>query len=344
MIQGETVLTGDRTTGALHLGHYIGSLQNRVALQAQNTQFVLLADAQALTDHGADIERVRRSVTEVATDYLAVGIDPARSAICLQSALPALSEMAMFFLNYVTVARLERNPTVKDEIRQRGFERDIPAGFLCYPVAQAADIAAFRATVVPVGDDQLPMIEQTNEVVRRVNRLSTREILVEARALTSGTGRLPGFDGKSKMSKSAGNALPLSASRQEIEQAVRAMYTDRNHLRVSDPGRVEGNVVFTYLDAFDDQPEEVAELKRHYARGGLGDTVLKQRLAGQLERVIAPIRERRREIERSPGLVLDAISDGTARARAVTDETLEQLKDGVGLFRIPTIPRRDVAA
>lgn len=344
MIQGETVLTGDRTTGPLHIGHYIGSLQNRVALQTGNQQFVLLADAQALTDHGNDIARVTRSVTEVATDYLAVGIDPARSAICLQSALPALPEMAMFFLNYVSVARLERNPTVKDEIRQRNFERDIPAGFLCYPVAQAADIAAFRATVVPVGDDQLPMIEQTNEVVRRVNRLAGKDVLVEARALTSNTGRLPGFDGKSKMSKSAGNTLMLSATREDIEQAVRAMYTDPDHLRVSDPGRVEGNVVFVYLDAFDDAPEEVEALKVHYRRGGLGDSVLKRRLVDRLEHVIGPIRERRAEIARHPDLVMDAIRDGTARADALTRETLEALKDGVGLFRITDPVRRDVAA
>jgi tryptophanyl-tRNA synthetase len=239
------ILTGDRPTGPLHLGHYVGSLRNRVQLQRTHEQYVLLADAQAITDNADDPAKVRSNVIEVALDYLAVGIDPSVSTICVQSALPALAELTLLYLNFVSVARLERNPTIKDEIQARGFGRDIPAGFLCYPASQAADITAFKATVVPVGEDQAPIIEQTNELVRRLNRQAGRLLLPEAKALISSTGRLPGVDGKSKMSKSQGNAIALSASDAQIEVAVQRMYTDPNHLRASDPGHVEGNVVFT---------------------------------------------------------------------------------------------------
>lgn len=234
------ILTGDRTTGPLHLGHFVGSLRNRVALQKSHRQYVLLADAQALTDNADDPGKVRQNVLEVALDYLAVGIDPNLTTICVQSALPALAELTMLYLNFVSVARLERNPTIKDEIQMRGFGRNIPVGFLCYPAAQAADITAFQATLVPVGEDQLPIIEQTNELVRRLNRQAGRELLVEAEALVPKTGRLPGVDGKSKMSKSQGNAIPLSASPSDIRTAVQRMYTDPDHLRASDPGHVEG--------------------------------------------------------------------------------------------------------
>lgn len=254
------ILTGDRPTGPLHLGHYVGSLKSRVELQHTHKQYVLLADSQALTDNADNPDKVRRNILEVALDYLAVGIDPALSTICLQSALPALAELTMLYLNFVTVARLERNPTIKEEILARGFGRDIPAGFLCYPAAQAADITAFKATVVPVGEDQAPLIEQTNELVRRLNRQIGRSVLPEARALMPLIGRLPGVDGRAKMSKSQGNAVPLSASDDEIAAAVQRMYTDPDHLRASDPGRVEGNVVFTYLDAFDPDREAVAQL------------------------------------------------------------------------------------
>lgn len=328
------ILTGDRTTGPLHLGHYVGSLKNRVALQESHRQYLLLADAQALTDNADDPEKVRRNVLEVALDYLAVGIDPAKSTICVQSCLPALAELSMLYMNYVTVARLERNPTVKQEIVQRGFQRDIPAGFLCYPVAQAADITAFKATLVPVGADQVPMIEQTNEIVRRINRQAERALLVECQAQVPAVGRLPGIDGRAKMSKSAGNAIPLSASPAEISLAVRQMYTDPGHLRASDPGRVEGNVVFTYLDAFDADKAELEELKQHYQRGGLGDMVLKQRLEAILQALLAPIRERRAELAAEPDFVLDVIRDGTMKARAVTQNTLDQVKAGLGLFRL----------
>lgn len=328
------ILTGDRPTGSLHLGHYVGSLQNRVALQSAHEQYVLLADSQALTDNADDPARIGRNVLEVALDYLAVGIDPGLTTICVQSALPALAELSLLYLNFVSVARLERNPTIKDEIRLRGFGRDIPAGFLCYPAAQAADITAFRATLVPVGEDQIPIIEQTNELVRRLNRQAGRELLPEARALVSKVGRLPGVDGKGKMSKSQGNAIPLSASAEEIAAAVQRMYTDPHHLRASDPGRVEGNVVFTYLDAFDPAEDEMAELKAHYRRGGLGDMVLKRRLTAILQKTIEPIRERRAELARDPGFVMDVLRSGTARARRVTEDTKEDLLDGLGLFRL----------
>lgn len=328
------VLTGDRTTGPLHLGHYVGSLRNRVALQDTHAQFLLLADAQALTDNAHDPEKVRRHVLEVALDYLAVGIDPEKSTICVQSLLPALAELTLLYLNFVTVARLERNPTVKEEIRARGFERDIPAGFLCYPVAQAADITAFRATVVPVGEDQAPMIEQCNEVVRRINRQAGRDVLPEARALIPNVGRLPGIDGKAKMSKSQGNALALSAAPDEISRAVRQMYTDPNHLRASDPGTVEGNVAFAWLDAFDEDKAELEALKAHYRRGGLGDMVVKRRLEDILQALLAPIRERRARLARDPGYVMAVLKAGTDKARARTQATLEEVRDALGLFRL----------
>jgi tryptophanyl-tRNA synthetase len=332
VVERPVILTGDRTTGQLHLGHYTGSLRNRVALQHSHRQYLLLADAQALTDNAHDPAKVRRNVIEVATDYLAVGIDPAVTTICVQSRLPALAELTMLYLNFVTVARLERNPTIKDEIQARGFGRDMPVGFLCYPAAQAADITAFKATVVPVGDDQAPLIEQTNEIVRRINRQVGRHLLPEARALISPVGRLPGVDGTAKMSKSLGNAIPLSASDAEIAEAVRKMYTDPDHLRVSDPGRVEGNVVFTYLDAFDEDTEAVADLKVRYRRGGLGDTAVKQRLEAVLKHVVTPIRERRAALARDPDTIMDMLRSGTNAARDLTAQTNDELRASLGLF------------
>lgn len=326
------VLTGDRTTGPLHLGHYVGSLENRLALQRTHRQFLLLADAQALTDHADDPAKIRRNVLEVALDYLAVGIDPAETVVCVQSALPALAELTLLYLNFVTVARLQRNPTIKDEIRLRRFEGGIPAGFLCYPVAQAADITAFKATVVPVGADQAPLIEQTNEIARGVNRVAGRDVLPVAAALIPPVGRLPGVDGKAKMSKSQGNAIPLSASPDEIRDAVRRMYTDPGHLRATDPGRVEGNVVFTYLDAFDKDRAQVDELKARYRRGGLGDAEIKRRLEEVLQALLAPIRERRGHLAEDPAYVLDVLRRGTATAREVTQATLDELRAALGLF------------
>lgn len=326
------ILTGDRPTGQLHLGHFVGSLRSRVGLQDSHHQHLLLADAQALTDNADNFEKVRRNILEVATDYLAVGIDPEKTTICVQSQLPALNELTMLYLNFVTVSRLERNPTIKSEIQIRGFERDIPAGFLCYPVAQAADITAFKATVVPVGEDQIPMIEQTNEIVRRLNRQIGRELLPECKALLSNMSRLPGFDGKAKMSKSLGNTIVLDASDKDIKKAVNAMYTDPNHLRIEDPGQVEGNVVFTYLDAFDTNKEELEELKAHYRRGGLGDGTVKKRLEGILKELIGPIRERRAELQKDPDYIIDVLRQGTQKCQVITQQTLDEIKSGLGMF------------
>ena len=321
----ERILTGDRPTGPLHLGHFVGSLRNRVALQHQHDQTILIADLQALTDNAGRAADVRRNVREVVLDYLAVGIDPAVTTIALQSAMPELAELTMLYLNLVTVARLERNPTVKAEIELRGFSRDIPVGFLAYPVSQAADITAVRATLVPVGDDQLPMIEQTNEIVRRLAHLAGAPVLPECRALLSDTPRLPGVDGR-KASKSLGNAISLGATPDEIRAAVRAMYTDPAHVRVSDPGTVEGNVVFAYLDAFDPDREAVAELKAHYRRGGLGDVTLKRRLEELLMALVAPIRERRLAMEGDPAMPDEVVRAGTARARETAAGVLADVR------------------
>ena len=325
------ILTGDRTTGPLHLGHYIGSLRARVQLQHEATQFLLLADTQAMTDNVGRHQRVTENVLEVALDYLAVGIDPAKSTIFIQSQVPELAELSQYLLNLVSVARLERNPTIKAEIALRGFERDIPAGFLTYPVSQAADITAFKATHVPVGDDQLPMIEQANELVRRFNYIVERKVLVECEAVLSDTPRLPGIDGKAKMSKSLGNAITLGATPDEISKAVKDMYTDPNHLRVSDPGQVEGNVVFAFLDAFEPDTQKVDELKAHYRRGGLGDSVVKRVLDERLQAIIEPIRARRREFETDRAQVLEILRRGTARAREVAGQTLSEVKGALGL-------------
>ena len=325
------VLTGDRPTGPLHLGHYIGSLKSRVALQETAQQFLLLADTQAMTDNVGRHQKVTDNVLEVALDYLAVGIDPDKTTIFIQSQVRELYELSMVLLNLVTVSRLERNPTIKEEIRLRGFERDIPAGFLTYPVSQAADITAFKGQLVPVGSDQLPMIEQTNELVRKFNATVEREVLVECKEVLSDMARLPGIDGKAKMSKSLGNAIQLGASADEIKQAVHRMYTDPNHLRVADPGQVEGNVVFTFLDAFDPDRDAVEELKAHYRRGGLGDSVVKRRLEGILQELIAPIRERRQHFAQDRGEVMAMLKRGTDRASAVAAQTMSEINAALGL-------------
>ena len=324
-----TILTGDRTTGPLHLGHYVGSLRARVQLQHEARQFLLLADTQALTDNVGRHQKVTENVLEVALDYLAVGIDPAKSTICIQSQIPELAELSQYLLNLVTVARLERNPTIKEEIRLRGFERDIPAGFLTYPVSQAADITAFKATHVPVGADQLPMIEQCNELVRRFNNTVDRQVFVECEAVLSAVPRLPGIDGKAKMSKSLGNAIALGATPDEITVAVNNMYTDPNHLRVSDPGQVEGNVVFSFLDAFEPDTERVDDLKARYRKGGLGDSVVKRLLNERLQSIIQPIRVRRLALDRAE--VLAVLREGTLRAREVAGQTLSEVKRALGL-------------
>lgn len=326
-----TILTGDRPTGPLHLGHYVGSLQARVALQHESRQFLLVADTQALTDNMGTPLKVSQNVLEVALDYLACGIDPDLSTIFVQSQVPELAELSMLLLNLVTVSRLERNPTIRTEIKLRGFERDIPAGFLVYPVAQAADITAFKADLVPVGDDQLPMIEQTNELVRRFNATVGQEVLVECRAHLSQVGRLPGIDGRAKMSKSLGNALALGASPDDIRRAVKMMYTDLNHLRVSDPGQVEGNVVFAFLDAFDEDRAGLEALKDHYRRGGLGDSVVKRRLEERLQELLAPIRQRRQALAADKSVVLDILREGTRRAREVAAGTVSEVRRALGL-------------
>jgi tryptophanyl-tRNA synthetase len=325
------ILTGDRPTGPLHLGHFVGSLRNRVKYQHQYQQYIMLADAQALTDNMDNPVKVHNNVLEVALDYLAVGIDPAKSTIFIQSQIPELTELTFYYLNLVSVARLERNPTIKQEIVLRNFERDIPAGFLTYPVSQAADITAFKASLVPVGEDQIPMIEQTNEIVRRFNRLVNKDILVECQALVPEIGRLPGIDGKAKMSKSLGNVINLGATPAEIKAAVRNVYTDPLHLKVSDPGHLEGNVAFTYLDAFDEDKEGLQAMKDHYVRGGLGDSVLKARLEGILQDMLAPIRERREEFAKDRGQVLQMLKEGTMRAREVAAKTTDEVKAAIGL-------------
>jgi len=325
------VLTGDRPTGPLHLGHYAGSLRARLDLQHVTEQYVLIADAQALTDNATEPAKVTSNVLEVALDYLAVGIDPGLTTIAVQSQIPELAELTTILLNYVTVARLERNPTIKEEIRLRGFERDIPAGFLTYPVAQAADITAFRATLVPVGEDQLSMIEQTNELVRRFNCAVGQAVLVECAAKLSPVTRLPGIDGKAKMSKSLGNGIALGASADEIHRAVQAMYTDARHLRVSDPGHVEGNVVFACLDAFESDIDKVDQLKAHYRRGGLADSVVKKVLEERLQSFIGPIREERQRLAKDRGSVIEILRRGTERARARAASTIDSVKAALGL-------------
>ena len=334
--QREVVLTGDRPTGPLHLGHFAGSLRTRLKLQYAHDQTILIADLQALTDNAGRPVDVRRHVMELALDYLAVGIDPNATTIALQSGIPELAELTVLYLNLVTVTRLERNPTVREEIAIRGFERAIPAGFLVYPVSQAADITAVRATLVPVGDDQLPMIEQTNEIIRRLSHLAGHPIVPECRPLLSDTPRLPGVDGR-KASKSLGNAVALGATPDEVRAQVRAMFTDPQHLRPSDPGRIEGNVVFSYLDAFDPQRGEVEELKMRYQAGGLGDVALKRRLGEVLESLLAPMRARRQEFAGDPGAIESLLRSGTAR----TQETAASvLRDVRGVFALD--PHRSI--
>lgn len=327
----DIVLTGDRPTGKLHLGHYVGSLQNRLKLQEDYTQYVMIADVQALTDNFDNVSKIQENVLEVAIDYLSVGLTPEKTTIFIQSHIPELYELTVYFLNLVTVSRLQRNPTVKEEIKQKGFEASIPAGFFIYPVSQAADITFAKATKIPVGDDQLPMIEQTNEIIRRFNKLYGKEVFPEVEALLSNKSRLVGLDGKAKMSKSLGNSIAISATPDEIKKAVQKMYTDPDHLRVEDPGKVEGNVVFTYLDIFDTDQNELAELKAHYQRGGLGDMVLKRRLIDILVEHFAPAREKRAELEQDKQYVLDLLNQNGEKMRDIAGQTLSEVRSAIGL-------------
>lgn len=329
--QPEVILTGDRATGPLHLGHYVGSLKQRVALQSKHEQTILVADMQGLTDNAHDPKKVSSNILNVVADYLAVGIDPSQTTICLQSQLPALAELTMFYSNLVTISRLERNPTVKTEIQSKGFERSIPAGFLTYPVSQAADITAFNASLVPVGDDQIPMLEQTNEIVRKLNSLAGKTVLTECKPLLSNAPRLPSTDGRNKMSKSLGNTINLGATEKEITKAVKSMYTDPNHLRVEDPGNVEGNVVFTYLDAFHPDADYVKQLKNHYMRGGLGDGTTKKVLEECLQELLRPIRNRRAEFLSDKAQLIDILAKGSEVSREKTSRVLLDVKDVFGL-------------
>ena len=327
----KTILTGDRPTGKLHLGHYVGSLRERVRLQNSgefDKIFIMIADAQALTDHAGTPAAVRENILNVALDYLSVGLDPAKSTIFIQSQVAELFELTSYYMNVVTVSRLERNPTVKNEIAQKNFEASIPAGFLCYPVSQAADITAFDANIVPVGEDQAPMLEQTREIVRKINELYG-EVLVEPDILLPQNQvcrRLPGIDGKAKMSKTLGNCIYLSDDSKTVAAKIKEMYTDPLHIKVTDPGHVEGNVVFTYLDAFCEDKETVAEMKEHYQRGGLGDVKVKKFLQEVLEETLNPIRERRAQFEKNPAEVLKILEDGTKIAREKAAEVLGRLK------------------
>ena len=337
---GKIILTGDRPTGRLHLGHYVGSLRRRVELQNSglfDKIFIMIADAQALTDNADNPEKVRQNIIEVALDYLSVGIDPSKCTIFIQSQVAELCELAFYYMNLVTVSRLQRNPTVKTEIQMRNFETSIPVGFFTYPISQASDITAFRATTVPAGEDQQPMIEQAREIARRFNGIYG-ETLVEPEILLPDNAaclRLPGTDGKAKMSKSLGNCIYLSDTAEELRQHVMGMYTDPDHLRVQDPGKVEGNTVFTYLDAFC-RPEHfekylpeypnLDELKAHYRRGGLGDVKVKRFLIAILEEELAPIRERRKEWEAKIPEVYALLKKGCDEARAVAAETLADVR------------------
>lgn len=320
------VLTGDRPTGPLHLGHYVGSLANRVVLQDQCTQYIMIADVQALTDNYENPQKVRDNVLEVALDYLAVGIDPQKSTIFIQSTIPQIAELTVFYLNLVTLSRLKRNPTVKNEIQQKGYGEAIPAGFLMYPVSQTADITIVKANVVPVGDDQLPMIEQANEIVRTFNRLYKKEVLVEAQALIPKISRLPGTDGQAKMGKSLGNAIFLSDPTDVVVKKVKGMYTDPKHIHVSDPGNVEGNPVFAYLDAFDPDIQTVTELKDHYRRGGLGDVTIKKRLIDVLEAFLTPIRNRRVELAKNPQAIMETLREGNHKVQTIAHKTIHEVK------------------
>lgn len=331
------ILTADRPSGNLHIGHYAGSLANRIRLQATGEfeMFVMIADLQALTDHAQQVDKVTSSVEELMLDYLAVGLDPNKIHFVLQSALPALYELPMFYMNLVTQSRLERNPTVKNEIKTKGYRREVPVGFVNYPISQAADITAFGAAVVPVGADQAPMLEQTREIVATFNRLYGETlVLPEALIPEQARGRLVGIDGAGKMSKSLGNCIYIKDSAEELQRKVYAMYTDPQHIKVSDPGKVEGNVVFMYLDAFYDDKHHLEELKAQYRQGGLGDMVLKKLLFECLNNLLKPMRERRAYYEQRMDEVRGFLRAGTQRARVVTDETLARVKQAMGIYQL----------
>ncbi len=319
------ILTGDRPTGPLHLGHYIGSLKNRVELQDKYDEYILIADIQALTDNFENPEKVRKNILEVALDYLSVGIDPKKATIFIQSLVPEIAELTIYFLNLVTISRLEQNPTVRQEIKEKGFEKSLPAGFFMYPISQAADIAIFNTDLVPVGDDQLPMIEQTREIVRKFNKLYGKT-LIEPKELLSDFSRLPGMDGKTKMSKSLGNVINLSDSSEIVKKQVMKMYTDPTRIRATDPGHIKGNVVFIYHDAFNPNKEEVEEMKEKYKKGQIGDVEIKNKLIEALNKFLEPIRKRRKEYEKDLGEIQNILLKGTQKAREAAAETMSRVR------------------
>ena len=338
------ILTGDRPTGKLHLGHYVGSLRERVKIQESGNydeMYIMIADAQALTDNHDNPEKIRENIIEVALDYLSVGLNPDKVTIFIQSQVPELTELTFFYMNLVTVSRLERNPTVKSEIKLRDFNTSIPVGFMTYPISQAADITAFKANIVPVGEDQLPMIEQTREIVRSFNNTYKKEVLVEPKAVLPDNEvclRLPGTDGKAKMSKSLGNCIYLSDKTEDVKKKVMSMYTDPDHIKIEDPGKIEGNCVFTYLDAFcNDEhftkylPEykNLDELKAHYQKGGLGDVKIKKFLFNVIEEVLTPIREKRKMYENKIEEVYNILEQGSIKAKEKASTTLKEVKEAM---------------
>ena len=339
------ILTGDRPTGNLHLGHYVGSLKSRIELQEKGDYekyYIMIADTQALTDNAKNTDKVRNNLIQVAIDYLSAGIDPNKVCIFIQSQVPELFELTAYFMNLVSVSRLQRNPTIKEEIKQRGFSNTLPIGFLNYPVSQAADILAFHANVIPVGEDQLPMIEQTNEIVRAFNN-TYGNVFDEVKALLPKNkvcARLPGLDGKIKMSKSAGNAIYLCDDEKTVKEKIMSAYTDPNHIKISDPGKIEGNIVFAYLDAFATEkhfekylPEyrNLKELKSHYQKGGLGDVKVKLFLNNIINELLTPIREKRKELEQNVDYVYELLFKGSENAREIAGQTLNKVRDAIGL-------------
>ncbi len=340
------ILTGDRPTGNLHIGHYVGSISNRLKLQEKGGYdkfYIMIADTQALTDNADKVDKVKNNIIQVAIDYLSAGIDPEKVNIFIQSQVPELSEITMYFMNLVSVARLNRNPTIKEEIKQRGFSNSMPVGFMCYPISQAADILAFDANIIPVGEDQEPMLEQAREIARSFNSTYGEKVLVEPKSVlpeTKNQARLVGLDGKLKMSKSAGNCIYLKDEPEVIKQKVMSAYTDPNHIKVSDPGQVKGNVVFEYLEAFATEesfkkylPEykNLDELKAHYKKGGLGDVKIKMFLNNVLQELLAPIRERRKELEKNVDKIYNMLFENGKKARQHAAKTLERMKNAMGI-------------
>ncbi len=331
----KVILTGDRPTGKLHIGHYVGSLKKRVELQnsGEYETFIMIADTQALTDNAKNPGKVRNNVLQVALDYLAAGIDPSKTTIFVQSQIPQLPELAMYYANLVSISRLERNPTVKTEIKQKNFGEGVPSGFVFYPISQAADITAFKATHVPVGEDQLPMIELTREISRSFNQIYETDTLVEPEVILSKEGverRLPGINGmEAKMSKSLNNGIYLADSFEEMCAKVMKMYTDPEHIRVEDPGKIEGNVVFAYLDVFAEDKEKVAEMKARYQKGGLGDVAVKKYLIEEMDKVLKPIREKRAELEKNPEIIYEILRKGSLKAEKIAAQTLKEVKQAM---------------